>query len=185
MNILLGFSPWLLFWFLAAGHPVLSAAGASLVLSLIVNARSFWRGAPKTLEIGSFIFLLLMTVLALFTHWAPFRHWSHAMVNAAVFLTSLVSILIKRPSIFEYVREEAPPEKRSSPELYRTCLRLTRMWMYLFLFMTVTGTAKVFWKHPVQWIIVGGHTVLFMSAMIITRVYRKRAVRSGQRSTAS
>ena len=173
MNILLGFSPWLLFWFLAAGYPVTLAAGFSLALSLIVNLRSFWRGKPKILEIGSFIFLSALVVISLFIHSDTFRHWSHMMVNTAMFLTSLVSILVKKPFVFEYACEEVPDEERNSPKLYRTCLTITRVWTFLFLFMIFTATAKVFWEHPVSWIIVGGHTILFTGAMVFTRLYRK------------
>jgi uncharacterized membrane protein len=190
MNIIIGFSPWVLFWVLSAHHSLIIAAGISLALSLAVNLRSYLKGRPKILEIGSFVFLFSMTLLSLFTYSYAFWRWFHVMVNTALFLTSLFSILAGRPFIFQYVREEVPNEKKNSPELYRTCLTITRVWTVLFLVMIFTATAKVFWEHPVQWIIIGGHTILFMGAMVFTRLYRKRAghngspFRSGRRSTA-
>ena len=165
----------MLFWVLSAHYSLMIAAGISFALSLAVNLRSYLKGRPKILEIGSLIFLASLAVISLFIE--PREIWKsfHMTGNAAMFLTAILSIALKKPFVLQYARDELPEEKWNSPRLFRTCLEITWAWAALFFFMTISSMMIIFWVHPVRWMIWASHTLAFTGAMAFTRWYRKRA----------
>ena len=121
MSIVLGLSPFVIFF--ALMRVISPAAGltAAFIVSLALCLRMLWRGeSVKILEIGSlglFGLLIAYTVLA-----AP--RWTVATVRLAVdaglLAIVLMSLAVDRPFTLQYARDRVPPQFWASPVLITT-----------------------------------------------------------------
>lgn len=144
MSILLGLTPFILFFVLMrVSTPLIALAGAT-VLSAILMGRGMMRGvSPKILEIGS---LILFGVLTLFTL-AAHPDWSVAGVRLAVdgglALIVLISLAIRHPFTLQYARESVPKEFWDHPIFIRTNDLISGVWAINFLIAAACDAAAI------------------------------------------
>lgn len=137
MNILLAFSPFLVFVVLQRLVGIEAGLLGAVAVSLLLLAKdtAIRRKAPKVLEIGT---LLLFGTLALYEG-AAGAAWSIAgvrlAVDAGLLLTVLVSMAIGQPFTLQYARESVPQEFWDRPEFVRTNVVITAVWAAAFAVM--------------------------------------------------
>jgi hypothetical protein len=139
MNILLAFSPFLVFVVLQHLIGVEPGLLGAVVMSLLLLARDavIRRMMPKVLEIGT---VLLFGALALYGGVAG-AAWSIAgvrlAVDAGLLLIVLVSMAIGQPFTLQYARESVPQALWSQPEFVRTNVVITAVWAGAFAVMSI------------------------------------------------
>jgi hypothetical protein len=139
MNILLAFSPFLVFVVLERLIGVEPGLLGAVVTSLLLLT---WdvvirRRTPKVLEIGT---MLLFGALALYGG-VTGAAWSIAgvrlAIDAGLLLIVLVSIAIGQPFTLQYARETAPPALWREPEFARVNVVITAVWAAAFAAMAI------------------------------------------------
>lgn len=134
MSILLGLTPFIVFFLLMRwATPLLALTGATAMSAILMGRLLLRGGTVKILEIGS---LILFAVLTLYTLGAG-PGWSIAGVRLAVdgglaFIV-LFSIAIRRPFTLQYARESVPVEYWTHPIFIRTNDIISAVWAVNFL----------------------------------------------------
>jgi hypothetical protein len=137
MNILLAFSPFLIFVILNRLTGVEPGLLGAVAMSLLLLAKDavVQRKTPTVLEIGT---LLLFGTLALYGAVAG-AAWTIAgvrlAVDAGLLLIVLVSMAIGQPFTLQYARESVPPEFWRQPAFVRTNVVITAVWAAAFAVM--------------------------------------------------
>lgn len=143
MNILLAFSPFLVFVVLErliGVEPGLLGAVATSLL-LLTSDVVIRRRTPKVLEIGT---MLLFGALALYGG-VTGAVWSIAgvrlAVDAGLLLIVLVSMAIGQPFTLQYARESVSPALWRHAEFMRVNVVITAVWAAAFAAMAVIDLA--------------------------------------------
>jgi hypothetical protein len=137
MSILLGLTPFIVFFVIMRAVSPLAGLAAAFALSVLLGLRQWRRGeSVKVLEVGS---LVLFGVLLLYTLIAA-PDWTVATVRLAVdgglLAIVLVSLAIGMPFTLQYARETVPKELWTSPLFMTTNRRITAVWAAAFAVMT-------------------------------------------------
>lgn len=139
MNILLAFSPFLVFVVLQrlTGVETGLLGAVAMSLLLLANDAVIRRTMPKILEIGT---VLLFGALALYGG-ATGAGWSIAgvrlAVDAGLLLIVLVSMAIGQPFTLQYARESVPQALWRQPAFVRTNVIITAVWAAAFAVMSI------------------------------------------------
>jgi hypothetical protein len=142
MSILLGLTPFIVFFVVMRMISPLAGLAAAFVVSLLLGIRQWRRGETvKVLEVGS---LALFGALLLYTLIAA-TDWTVATVRLAVdgglLAIVLVSLAIGMPFTLQYARESVPKELWTSPLFMTTNQRITGVWAAAFAVMTAADAA--------------------------------------------
>jgi hypothetical protein len=144
MGILLGFLPFLAFAVLS----ILQSAVIGLVVGGAVSAGLIIRnrmrgGAPKILEIGTFILFVGLAIYAA----SAGRDFSVIAVRFCVDIGLLaivvVSMVVRRPFTLQYAREQVAREHWNSERFVRTNYAITAAWAVAFLVMVLAEGAML------------------------------------------
>jgi hypothetical protein len=154
MNILLGLSPFIVFFVLMRLATPLPALAAAFAVSAILVARDWRRGSAKILEAGS---LALFGALTLYTA-AASPDWSIAGVRLAVdgglAVIVAVSLAIRRPFTLQYARERVAQQFWNSPIFIRTNDLISAVWLAAFLVLSGCDAAAVYLPALPLWFLV-------------------------------
>ena len=172
MSILLGLTPFIVFFVLMRLVHPLAGLSAAFAVSLLLGFRQWRRGeSVKVLEVGS---LALFGVLVLYTLIAA-PNWTVATVRLAVdgglFVIALVSLVIGQPFTLQYARESVPQEFWTAPVFITTNLRITAAWAAAFAVMTAADAAAQYVDAIPLWIDVAATIAAFAGAVWFTRWY--------------
>jgi hypothetical protein len=132
MNLLLAFSPFLLF---AAVEHVLGmtvglvAAAATSGLLVLRDART---GHLKLLELGTLALFVGLATLAAATG----ASWSvlqvRLYIDSGLLAIVLLSLLLRRPFTLPYAQQQVPPEVRASPRFLKANMVISGAWALAF-----------------------------------------------------
>lgn len=186
---LASFAPWIAYWILAGNVDLrIALLVASAIAAL--NTLHAMRGgsAPRVLDVGSALAFALLFVTAFVVDAALLQRWMQPLANGALCAIALVSVLIGRPFVLQYAKEEAPPEVWHEPLFLRTVNVITWVWIAAFAVMTVSSAmppmldagaslhdetqvvgAVFYWVVP---------AVALAGAMLFTRWYPERVQRA-------
>jgi hypothetical protein len=172
MSILLGLTPFIVFFVLMRLVHPLAGLGAAFAVSLLMGFVQWRRGESiKVLEVGS---LVLFGVLTLYTLIAA-PEWTVATVRLAVdgglFLIAAVSLLIRQPFTLQYARESVPQELWTSPIFFTTNVRITAVWTAAFAVMTAADAAAQYVEAIPLWVDIAATIAAFVGAFWFTRWY--------------
>jgi hypothetical protein len=172
MSILLGLSPFIVFFVLMRLVSPLAGLAAAFALSVLLGFRQWRRGeSVKVLEVGS---LALFGVLLLYTLIAA-PEWTVATVRLAVdgglLVIVLVSLAIGMPFTLQYARESVPKEFWTAPLFITTNQRITAAWAAAFAVMTAADAAAHYVEAIPLWIDVAASIAAFVGAVWFTRWY--------------
>jgi hypothetical protein len=172
MSILLGLTPFIVFFVLMRLVHPLAGLGAAFAVSLLMGFVQWRRGESiKVLEVGS---LVLFGVLTLYTLIAA-PQWTVATVRLAVdgglFLIAAVSLLIRQPFTLQYARESVPQELWTSPIFFTTNVRITAVWTAAFAVMTAADAAAQYVEAIPLWVDIAATIAAFVGAFWFTRWY--------------
>jgi hypothetical protein len=189
MSIVLGLTPFIVFFVLMRLASPLAGLAAAFAVSVLLGLRQWRRGeSVKVLEVGS---LALFGVLLLYTLVAA-PEWTVATVRLAVdgglLVIVLVSLAIGMPFTLQYARESVPKEFWTAPLFITTNQRITGAWAAAFAVMTAADAATHYVEAIPVWIDVAASIAAFVGAVWFTRWYsavvRRRVARAGGASGA-
>ena len=181
MNILLGLSPFVVFFVLMRIHSPIAGLIGALAASVLLYARMRWHGeAVKILEVGG---LVLFGLLSAYTLLAA-SHWTVATVRLAVdaglLAIVLVSLAIRRPFTLQYARERVPEQLWGSPLFITTNYIITAVWAANFTVLVAADAAAEWLPAVPLWVDVVASIAAFVCAVWFTRWYpamvRRRAL---------
>lgn len=128
MNLLLGFSPFLLFAALEHVLGVTSGLVVAAAASGLLVLRDVRAGEPKLLELGT---LALFAGLAAWAA-ATGAGWSvlqvRLYVDSGLLAIVLLSLLLRRPFTLPYARQQAPREVWALPRFLRMNMVISAAW---------------------------------------------------------
>lgn len=137
MNLLLGFSPFLLFAALEHVLGVTSGLVAAAAASGLLVLRDLRGGEMKLLEVGT---LVLFAGLAAMTA-ATSANWSvlqvRLYIDSGLLAIVLLSLLLRRPFTLPYARQRAPREVWALPRFLRMNMLISAAWALAFLVIVV------------------------------------------------
>ena len=153
MNTLLGFAPYIAFYFAMRLVTVETALWIAVAAALLVAVLGWVRaGSPKVLEIGSVVVFTAVGGFTAVTHWS----WSLIAVRLAVdcglLLIVLFSLAIDRPFTLQYARERTPPAVWHTPLFLSVNRRITWVWAAAFAALVTSHAAVVFIPGTPSWI---------------------------------
>ena len=172
MSILLGLTPFIVFFVLMRLVHPLAGLSAAFAVSVLLGILQWRRGETiKVLEVGS---LALFGALTLYTVIAA-PEWTVAAVRLAVdgglFLIAAMSLLIGQPFTLQYARESVPQEFWTSPVFFATNVRITAVWTAAFAIMTAADAAAQYVEAIPLWVEIAATVAAFAGAVVFTRWY--------------
>jgi hypothetical protein len=180
MDILLGLTPFIVFFALMRLISPVAGLGGAFAVSLLLGLRQ-WRGrkSVKLLELGS---LVLFGVLLFYTLVAA-PVWTVATVRLAVdsglLIIVLVSLAIDRPFTLQYAREHVPQAYWASPLFVATNRRIIAAWAAAFTVMISADAAAQYLDAIPLSIDIATTIAAFVAALWFTQWYpavvRRRA----------
>jgi hypothetical protein len=186
MTILLGLSPFVVFFALMRWVSPTAGLVGALIASALLCLRMLRRGeSVKILEVGSFV---LFGLLAAYTLLAAPR-WTVATVRLAVdgglLAIVLVSLAIGRPFTIQYARERVPEQFWASPIFLTTNRIITVVWGAVFVVLVAADAAAEYVAAVPLWIDVAASVAAFVGAVWFTGWYPAMVRRRVRRLTGS
>ncbi|MGA9323807.1 MAG: hypothetical protein WBW06_22365 [Xanthobacteraceae bacterium] len=172
MSILLGLTPFIVFFVLMRLVHPLAGLGAAFAVSVLMGFVQWRRGESiKVLEVGSLVLFGALTLYTLIA--AP--QWTVATVRLAVdgglFIIAAVSLLIRQPFTLQYARESVPQELWTSPIFFTTNVCITAVWTAAFAVMTAADAAAQYVEAIPLWVDIAATIAAFVGAVWFTRWY--------------
>ena len=138
--MLFGFAPWIVYWVLVGNVPFTTAVVVALAIAVAAFVIGRATGRPgHTLETGSFVTFLVLTVLTLTLSESFIQRWMLPLSNTAIFVVALISMLIGMPFVREFAAAEQPADVVKTELFGRIARLLTWMWVATFAGMTVSS----------------------------------------------
>lgn len=136
-GILTTFFPWLLFWILLGCGMLKPSAYAALAFSAVFTAIEIKKRNLKTLQVGGFIFFLILSVFTIFLDPTWLWRWVALAGHAALAISALISIIVGKPFTIPYARERVPAKYWETPEFRRVNYVLSWLWVAAFTLMMI------------------------------------------------
>ncbi len=135
-NPLVGLAPWIVYSLVEGeGRMELAAAVALGIAFALLFAGKLRGDRPKLLEFSDVIFFAALAIVVAVasdsTH-AWLERWSGEVVNIALVVIAVGSIVVRNPFTLAYAKEEAPPELWDNPVFLRTNYLITWAWAIAF-----------------------------------------------------
>jgi hypothetical protein len=145
MSILLGLTPFIVFFLLMRwSTPLVALVGATAMSAVLMGRMALRGGTVKILEIGSLILFALLTLYTLVAQPA----WSIAGVRLAVdggiALIVLFSLAIRRPFTLQYAKESVPEQFWTHPIFIRTNNIISAVWAANFLISAGSDAVAIY-----------------------------------------
>jgi hypothetical protein len=141
-KMLLAFSPWLSFLFIARDSLFRLKLGlvVALVLSVAMGITRLHRGV--ILWAGLLFFTYATVAVALFNNMWTTQHMG-IMANGVLATSTWLTIVLKKPFSLDYAREHTDPSLWVSPLFIRTNVVITSVWGLIFTVNTVLAWGKM------------------------------------------
>ena len=178
MNVLLGLSPFIVFFVLMRGvSPTAGLAGALVTSALLVLRMRLRRESLKILEMGS---LALFGLLIAYTL-AARPQWTVATVRLAVdaglLAIVVISLAIGRPFTLQYAREQVAEQFWNTPQFMAVNRAISSVWGAAFAVMVLADIAAEYVPAIPLWVDVTTSVLAFVGAVTFTRWYPARVRR--------
>jgi hypothetical protein len=144
-KLLLSFSPWLAFLFIARDTLFRLEVGlvVGLVLTVVMGIARLQRGVIFWVSLLFFVYSTAAVVL--FNDMWTVQHMG-ILGNGALAVATWLTIVFRRPFTLAYAREHTDPARWNNPVFIRTNYVITSVWSLVFTFTTMLAWAQT--KHP-------------------------------------
>ncbi|MBN2255579.1 MAG: hypothetical protein JW736_07720 [Deltaproteobacteria bacterium] len=168
MGIFLSFLPWIAYWVMSGRDNHQTAAVAATVIVIFLNVRDIKRRSIKILDLGTLIFFILLTAISFSSEAEWVDHYSACLSDGAMFLISLISLVIGKPFTIQYAREQVDPKFWDTPGFYATNRTISMVWCVSFALNTVLTYLYVRHPYMIDWVI---HILILVGAIKFTAWY--------------
>lgn len=181
--ILVSLAPLFAFWFISLGGSWVQFEVAVLVGIGLLVGLAVARLARGTLLWASIVFFGIAAIFGVGLR-DPWTLAHLGLFPTTIFLLAILgSMLVGRPFIAEYAREEVSPEEQESVGFLRRCYVLTSFWALVMLLMMGVGVLQMYHPGPgplgyalIQLGIIG--VALVGQTMFVVRIRRRRTLPS-------
>ena len=144
LKLLLAFSPWLSFLFIARESMFRLKLGlvVALILSVVMGITRLHRGV--ILWVGLLFFTYATAAVVLFNNMWTTQHMG-VLANGALATFTWLTIVLKKPFTLDYAREHTDPSLWDNPLFISTNAVITSAWGFVFTTNTVLAWGKM--KH--------------------------------------
>ncbi|MGZ3319166.1 MAG: hypothetical protein ACXU95_17985, partial [Isosphaeraceae bacterium] len=146
IKIVVSLAPLFAFWFIALGHSLVRlqiGVYTGIALLIVMALARLTRGTMLWATAAFFVVALVFAVW-LQNVWV-IRHLG-ILPSGILFVAVMLSMILDRPFVEGYARDDAPPQERESVSFARTCFVLTSFWAATLLVMALIGVVQV--GHP-------------------------------------
>lgn len=133
-HLFTAFLPWIFFSALN-GRSVVFASTGALILMIILNLRELKKGF--ILPWGSVLLFAFFALNAYFSFWLWGDTHDFLLMNSALAVIVLVSLIVGRPFTLQYAREEVEQKYWFNPVFLKTNWILTGIWAILMIVMAL------------------------------------------------
>lgn len=136
-HLLTAFIPWIFFSVFYGTTPssMFFASAGALLLMVILNFRELKKGF--ILPWGSVIFFAFLAINDRFVHWKWAESHAFLLINSALAVIVLFSMVIGKPFTIQYAKEEVEPQYWDSPTFLKVNWILTSIWAILMIVMAL------------------------------------------------
>jgi len=182
LKLLLAFSPWFAFWFIA-GHSMLRLQIAIFVAAALVIVMAVTRLHRGAVLWAGYLFFAfaLVSVVWLKNMWV-IRHLG-ILATGTLFVTTLLSMLAGRPFTEDYAREHTPESLWESGPFVRGCYITTTAWACVFLVNCLLNVVKTYSPGAEGWRLTLVEYGVIAGGIAFSTLYSR--VAAGRRSVAS
>ena len=172
--LVIAFIPWLIFWVFLGVHEPKPAALAACLAMLVVNVISLLRGKSlKILQAATFVFFVALSLLAFLTDLNRFWIWVRISASLFLGLVALFSILLKRPFVLQYAREQSSKEVWDAPEFIEKSYAISWVWCGAFFLQLIVPATRIFGFVPPKILGPAFSILVFFAALKFSRLYSR------------
>jgi len=185
LKLLLGFSPWLAFLFIAHGSLLRLKIGlvVALILAVVLGIMRIHRGIILWIGLAFFSYALV-AVLVFENMWAV--RFMGVLANGALALGAWTTLALGKPFTLDYARDHTDPALWGNPVFLRTNTVITSVWALVFTANALIALSKALAPLMPDWGYDLTSYALLLCAMLSSVWYpalvRRRA--EGQHETA-
>ena len=140
MGILVGFTPWTVYWVLVGNVPLAVAGLAALALALAALVIGRVRGRPgRTLDIGAVATFSVLTILPLALGEPFAARWVLPLSILAILLAAVISALMGKPLVREFAQVSQPAQVTSGESFGPTTTLVNSIWCAALAGMSVSS----------------------------------------------
>jgi hypothetical protein len=175
VSVLLGLSPFIVFFVVMRGvSPTAGLAGALVTSALLVLRMRLRRESLKILELGSLVLFGLLIAYTLVAR----PVWTVATVRLAVdaglLAIVVISLAIGRPFTIQYAREQVAEQFWNTPQFLAVNRAISSVWGAAFAVMVLADLAAEYVPTIPLWADVSASVLAFVCAVTFTRWYPAR-----------
>ena len=150
LKIVVSLAPLFAFWFIALGHSLVRLQVGIYVGIALLIVMALARLTRGTMLWATAIFFVVALVFAawLKNMWV-IRHLG-IFPSGILFVAVMLSMILDRPFVEAYARDDVPAQGRESVSFVRTCFVLTSFWAATLLVMTLLGVVQIAYPGPGQ-----------------------------------
>lgn len=149
MGMLFGLAPWIVYWVLVGNVPF--AAAVLVALAVAVTGLGLAGVAGRRWQPFEFASIAAFSILALLTFTLSesfLQRWILTLSVAAIFLVTLVGMLLGKPFVAEFAAAEQAPDVVGTALFGRMVKALGWMWVATFGAMTVSSAIPSILQRP-------------------------------------
>ena len=148
MAFLLGFAPWIVFWFIAGQNgnqeTLLIASLLGLGISIVAIFVQHKNIGVSSLDIGSIIFFAGFAIAVPFVSDQWLDTYNQFLSTGALFIIVVAGVLAGHPFTLVYARASVPQVMWDAPHFIESNTKITRVWAMTFAVMTISSGVLFF-----------------------------------------
>jgi hypothetical protein len=142
-NVFVSFGPWIAVWVLTGNHSFIPGLLIATCVSVGLILWTYASGdRPKILDWGTLVALALLSAVAVVSDEAWLGYWLSPLLNAALLLIMVVTLVIGHPFAMDYAKAEVPPEEWDSPAFKHVNTVITLAWIGAVAAMLIGSTVS-------------------------------------------
>ncbi len=137
-GLFISFLPWIAVWVLTSNHSFQPGLVVATLCSFgLVGWTLIEHRRPQLLDWATLVVLVLLTAVAFAVDPSWLGSWMPVLLNGALLVIMLGSLLVGHPFTLGYAEQEAPPEVWDTPGFRHVNRMITLVWVLAVLAMTL------------------------------------------------
>ena len=177
IKLLVGFSPWIVFWIISSAHTMISVQigiGVAAALVVAMGVMGLHRGMILWAGVVFFGFALIF-VIGLHNLWV-IQHLG-VIASVTLFTAALISMSVRQPFTLAYARQSVPQEFWQDHAFVRGGYITTAIWTLVFLANTLLNVVKLGYPQINHWYFSGLELGILLLGVILTTIFAELAKR--------
>jgi hypothetical protein len=174
VNYVRGFAPWLCYAALSAFDWRLALCAAAVV-ALVLLAAQLRRRTTDLLGATTCGYFTVMAVIALSDPKSGLHNWTTALASAALAVTSLASLAVRRPFTLSFARTQVPEHLWKHPRFIHVNMIITSAWAAAFTAAAIISALIIHYAHSDTAALVTVQVLAFVIPFVFTGRYTERA----------